>query len=128
LNTSFVRDPVEAALNVPARIGQHLAMLARQKLGELVHILLDQFPIFEHDACAALRIGRGPCRLGCLGGVDRLLESRGGAERQARLHFSMRRVPHVALAVAFGQGGAVDEMLDATHGWVLGWIFGLAPP
>ena len=73
-------------------------MLARQELGELVHIGFDQFLVPEHDARAALRIGRGPGRLGGLGGVDRLLESRGGAKGDARLHFTMRWVPDVALA------------------------------
>ena len=92
-------------------------MLARQQLGELVHIGFDQLLEAEHDARAPLRIGRGPGGLGGLGGVDRFLESRGGAERHAGLHFAMRRVPHVALAVPVGKGGAVDEMLDAAHGW-----------
>src|SRR3546814_1222655 len=61
-------DDVEPALDVAARVGDHLAMLGRQHLRELVHMGFDEALEFEHHARAALRVGRGPRGLRRLGG------------------------------------------------------------
>ena len=74
----------------------------------------DQPLELEHDAGAALRVGRGPGRLGGLGGVDRALELGGGAERDLRLHLALVGVEDVAAARAVGRiAVAADEMVDA---------------
>ena len=73
-------DHFEPALDVALGVGDDLAVLARQQLGELVHVRFDQLLELEHDPGAALRVGRGPGRLRGAGGVDRALEVGGGAE------------------------------------------------
>ena len=70
----------------------------------------------EHHPRAALRVGRGPRRLGGERGVDRAVEFGGAAEPDARLDHAVRRVPHIAMARRRGDAGAVDEMVDAAHG------------
>src|SRR3546814_9365307 len=49
-------DDVEPALDVAARVGDHLAMLGGQHLRELIHIGFDEALEFEHHARAALRV------------------------------------------------------------------------
>ena len=48
-------DDFEAALDVALGIGDDLAVLGRQQLRQLVHVLFDQRLELEHDAGAALR-------------------------------------------------------------------------
>ncbi len=60
-------DDLEPALNVAAGIGDDLAVLGAQELGQFLHVRFDQLAILEHDPRAALRIGGGPGRLGGLG-------------------------------------------------------------
>ena len=64
---------------------------------ELVHVRFDQRLEVEHDPGAALRVGRGPCRLGGLGGVHRALEVGRGAEPDPRLDGALVGVEDVAL-------------------------------
>ena len=64
-------DDFEAALDVALGVGNGLAVLARQQVGELVVVALDQFEELHHHAGAALRIGGGPLDLGGLGVLDR---------------------------------------------------------
>ena len=90
-------------------------MFGREQLGQLVHMGFDQLLILEHDPRPALRVGRGPGRLGGQRRIDRFLQGRGGAKPDLRLDFAMRRVPHVAVALCVGDAAAVDEMFDAAH-------------
>ncbi len=93
-------------------------MLGAQQVRELVHVRFDQLLIFEHDPRAALRIGRGPGRLGGLGGVDRFLQVGRGAEADIGLDLALVGVEHVALSLARGEAGTGDEMVDAAkHGY-----------
>jgi hypothetical protein len=75
-------------------------MFGREHVGELVHVGFDQFLELEHDAAPALRVGRGPGRLGGLCCVHRALEVGRGAETDLRLHLALVRVEDVAAAVA----------------------------
>src|SRR3546814_8993497 len=52
-------DDFQAALDVALRVGQHLAMFGGEQQGQFVHILFDQLLEAEHDAGAALGVGRG---------------------------------------------------------------------
>jgi hypothetical protein len=100
-------------------------VLAREELRELVHVRFDQFAVFEHDARAALRVRRGPCRLRGLGGIDRLLQFLGRAELDLRLHFAAVGVEDVAGAAAGAVGFAGDEMIDVTQHAFPSWVSSL---
>ena len=96
------------------------------RCGERVHVLLDQLLELEHDAGAALRVGRGPGGLGGLGGIDRLLEVGGGAEADLGLDLALVGVEHVALPLARSEGGTADEMVDAAkHGYASSIVRGI---
>src|SRR5271168_2739710 len=56
-------DDVDTALNVSTRVWQRLAVLARQHLGELVEMLVDQLDKPHHHPGPALRIERRPLLL-----------------------------------------------------------------
>ena len=58
----------------------------------------DQLLEVEHDAGAALRVGRGPGGLRGIGGVDRLLQVGGGAEADPGLDLALVGVEDVAFA------------------------------
>ena len=53
-------DHLDAALNVALGVGDRLAMLARQNVGEFVVVFRDQIEKLHQDAGAALRIDRRP--------------------------------------------------------------------
>jgi hypothetical protein len=63
-------DDFEAAHDVALGVGDDLAVLGRQQLGQLVHVGVEQAHEVEHHPRPALRIGRGPGRLGGLGVGD----------------------------------------------------------
>ena len=63
-------DHLQAPLDVALGVGDHLAVLGRQQGGQLLHPRLDQALIGEHHPRPALRIDRGPGRLGGQGGLD----------------------------------------------------------
>ena len=110
-------DHLEPALDVALGVGDDLAVLGREQLGELVHVRFDQLLELEHDAGAALRVGRRPAGLGGIGGVDRLLQVGGGAEADPGLDRALVGVEDVRFAVAGGIARAADEMVDFTqHG------------
>ena len=69
-------DDLEPALHVAPGVGENLAVLGGQQLGELVHVGFDELLVIEHDPGALLRVGRRPGRLRRLGGVDRALRGR----------------------------------------------------
>jgi acyl-CoA reductase-like NAD-dependent aldehyde dehydrogenase len=110
-------DHLQAALDVALRVGDDLAVLAREHLGHLVHIGFDEPLEVEHDAGAALRIDQRP---GLLGperrGHGQVYLARAG-ERHTGLHLADVGVEDVAVATAgAGDRSAVDEVGDVTHG------------
>jgi hypothetical protein len=110
-------DHLEAALNVALGIGDGLAVLGGEELGERIVLLLHQFQELEQHARAALRIGRGPGRLRRLGIGDGLLHLRFGREGDLGLDLAGIRVEHVAAAAGRSRHGlAADEMADVAHG------------
>ena len=87
-NTASKLDHFKPALHIALRILDNLAMLGRQKLGERLHIRLDQLLIFEHDPSALLRIGRRPFGLHLFGCRHRLLKQSGIPQSNLGLHFA----------------------------------------
>ena len=59
---------LQAALHVAAGVGQGLSMLAAQRLGQPVHVAIEQPDELHQNARAPLRIRRRPSRLGFGGG------------------------------------------------------------
>ncbi len=114
-------DHLEPALDVALGVGDDLAVLGRQDLRELIHVALDQFLELEHDAGAALRVGRGPFRLGGAGGVHRALEVGGAAEADAGLDLALVGVEHVARTLSGRIAFAGDEMVDVTQHVEASW-------
>ena len=95
----------------------HLAVLGGEQVGEFVHVLFDQVAELEHDARAALRVGRRPGGLCVLRRIDRLLEIGSCAEADIGLHLALVGIEHLALTLAGSEGGTADEMIDAAkHG------------
>ncbi len=64
-------DHFDAALDVALGVGDRLAMLARQNVGELVVVLGDEIEKLHQNASAALRVDRCPAKLRSLGVLDR---------------------------------------------------------
>src|SRR4029079_11150107 len=112
-DSAAIFDHLEPALDVPLGVGDDLPVLARQQVSQVVHVLFDEFLELEHDPRPALRVGRGPGRLGGLGGIDGFLEVGGTAEADLRLHLALVVVEDVALAFARSEAGTADEMIDA---------------
>ena len=56
-------DDLDTALDVAAGVGQRLAVLERQQLGELVDVLVDQLDEPHQHPGPALRVPRGPVLL-----------------------------------------------------------------
>ena len=88
-------DHLDAALNVALGVGDRLAVLARQRLGHLVVVLGDEVDEFHQHAGAALRIDRGPGRLGGLGVLDRGANLGLGGERDMGAHRPVHRLEDV---------------------------------
>ena len=90
----------------PLRIGNGLAMLARQQCGQRVHVAIDQFDEFHQHAGAALRIGRGPGGLGrrAHSPPPRALPRRG--QRHARNDFA----GHGLIGVGEAAGRSLDVL------------------
>jgi hypothetical protein len=63
-------DDLEPALDVALGVGDHLAMLGRQQVRELVHVRFDQRLEVEHHARAALRVGHARLHGAGIGIVD----------------------------------------------------------
>jgi hypothetical protein len=112
-------DHLEAALDVAAGVGDHLAMLGGEEEGEILHVLFDQLLELEHHSGAALRVGRDPAGKRLAGGGDGPLEIGAAAETHPGLDAPIVGVEDVALALAGRIGAAADEMIDVTHGVVL---------
>jgi 1-acyl-sn-glycerol-3-phosphate acyltransferase len=89
-------DDLKAALDVALGVGDDLAVLGREQLGQLVHIGLDQALELEHHPRAALGIGRGPAVEGGLGGLDRAIHLGDRGQLDPRLNLAGVGVEHVA--------------------------------
>ena len=74
-------DHFEAALDVALGVGDGLAVLARQEVGQRIIVALHQVEELHQHAHAPLRIGRGPGRLRRLGVLDGLAQIGLAAQR-----------------------------------------------
>ena len=107
---------LEPALDVAARVGQGLAVLGGQELGEAVVFLLHQLEKLEHHTGAPLRIGCRPGRLRGLRIGDGMLDLGMLGQRHFGLHLAGVGIEDVAEA----SGGpfyrlAADEVADLAH-------------
>src|SRR5262245_36244851 len=110
---------LEAALNVAGRIGDGLAVLAREEGRKLFLVPVEESHEIQKDAGAHLRVAGGPLRLGCggigHGGRDLVARSKG----DAGLNLAGVGVVDIAEATApAGDALAADEMpqfLDHDH-------------
>ena len=106
-------DHFEAALDVALGVGNGLAVLARQQVGELVVIALGEFEEFHHHARAALRIGGGPLDLRGLGVLDRGANFGLGRQRHLGLDVAGHRLENVGRPARRALDlFAADEMSD----------------
>ena len=109
---------LEAADHVALGVGQGLAVLARQRLGQLVHVAVQQLDELHHHPRAALRVGGGPVRPGRAAAPATAASSsaalasgtRACTSPVAGLKTSAKR-PDVP-----GDALAVDEMRELLHG------------
>ena len=97
---------LQPADHVALGVGDGLAMLAAQGLGQLVHVAVQELHELHQHARAALRVHRGPGGLGGLGGLHRGVDLLGGGERRLGLHLARRGVHHVREA----PGGSLDVL------------------
>ena len=93
-------DDLDAALDVAARVGEGLAVLEGQQLGEFVDVLVDQLDELHHHAGAPLRVPRRPLLLRLDRDRDRGVDVGGRGHRHLRLHLAGVGVVDV--------GGALD--------------------
>jgi len=107
----------EPALDVALGVGDGLAVLGGQQLGEAVEFLLHELEELEQGARAPLRVGRGPGRLRRLRIGDGLLHLRFVGEADLGLHLAGIGVEYVAAAARRARDLlAADEMADFAHG------------
>ena len=100
----------------PLASGRVLPCSRRERLGELVHVAVEQLDELHHHPRAALRVGGGPARLRRLRALHRGGELGGGGERHARLHLAGRRVEDVGEAAGRARHAlAVDEVAEVLH-------------
>ena len=112
-NAAGELDDFEAALDVALGVGNGLAVLARQKVGELVVIALRQFEELHHHARAALRIGVGPLDLGVPGVLDGGANLGLGGQRHLGLDVAGHRLENVGRPPGRALDlFAADEMSD----------------
>ncbi len=111
-------DHLEAALDVALGVGERLAVLGREQLGERLHLLLRQVEELEHHARAALRIGGGPGRAARPAALAMAACDLGLAgERDLGLDLAGIGIEHVAETAGCPcDRFAADEMADVAHG------------
>jgi hypothetical protein len=115
-NTAGKLDNIQAALNIAARIGEGLAVFARQQFRQVVELALRQFEEAEQNASAALRVGGGPSRLRCRGHGDRLLDLGALSESNFGLRLSGIGIEHVGAAAGLASNRpSANEMADLPH-------------
>ena len=109
-------DHFDAALDVAPGVGDRLAVLARQRVGELVVVPGDEVEEFHQDAGAALRVHRRPGRLRGRGVFDRLAHFSLAGERHMRAHRAVHRLENFGRPSGFaGDMFAADEMAILDH-------------
>ena len=89
---------LEAALDVALGVGDGLAVLAGEAVGELVVVAVGELEELHQHAGAALRVGRGPGRLRGLGVLDGGGHLGLGGERNLGAHLAGHRLEDVAEA------------------------------
>ena len=105
------------ALDVALGVGDGLAVLAGEAVGELVVVARDELEEFHQHAGAALRVGGGPGRLRGLGVGDGCGHLGLGCKRNLGAHLAGHRLEHVARAPARSLDRlAADEMSVLDHG------------
>ena len=115
-NSAGELDHFEPALNIALGIGDGLAVLGGEKLGQVVELLLHQLEELEENAGATLRVGCSPRRLSRLGIGDRLLDLRLAGESDLGLNLAGIGVENVAAAAGCSRHVlAADEMTDLAH-------------
>ena len=91
-------DHFQPALDIALGIRDRLAMFRRQRLGQLVHVAVQQADEFHHHPRAALRVRRAPFHLRLCGirrgGIQLCL----GCQRDPRLHLARGGVEDVGKA------------------------------
>ena len=109
-------DHLDAALNVALGVGDRLAVLARQHVGELVIVLGDEIEELHQHACAALRIDRRPAKLRLFGVLDGGAHLSLGGERHIGAHRAVHRLEDVRGPTRLaGDLLAADEMPVFDH-------------
>ena len=96
------------------RLGERLALLARQQQREVVHVLVQQVVPAAQHVCALLRGLRAPGGLRGLGGLDRAPRLGGAAARHLGEQLARRGVQHLERVARVGVDPvAVDVGLRA---------------
>ena len=109
-------DHLDAALNVAPGVSDRLAVLARQRLRHLIIVLGDQIEELHQNACAALRIDRGPAKLRLFGVLDGGAHLSLGGERHLGAHRAVHRLENVRGPTRLaGDLLAADEMPVFDH-------------
>ncbi len=89
---------LKATLNVAFRVWDRLAVLTRERFGQLVHVTVQQANIRHQNACTALWVCCSPSNL-CLGGDrDGVRHLLGACEGNLGLNFACRRIVDVCEA------------------------------
>ena len=110
-------DHLDAALDVALGVGDRLAVLARQRVGELVIVFGDEVEELHQDAGAALRVDRRPGALSRFGVLDRGADLGLGGERDMGAHRAVHRLEDVGGPPRLaGDMLAADEMPILDHG------------
>src|ERR1700744_5023189 len=106
-------DHLDTALNITLRISQRLTVLARQQLGQLVDMLVDQLDKTHHHPRPALRIERPPLLLRPRRRGHRALALSLAAHRSQPLPLAGIRIKHLSSAGRLPSGSlAINEMRD----------------
>jgi hypothetical protein len=112
-------DHFEAALDVALGVGNGLAVLARQEIGELVVVALRQFKELHHHPRPALRIGCTPFGLRGFGILDRGAKLGLGGERHLGLDVAGHRLEDVSKPPGSALDlTAADKMSDCAHAFL----------
>ena len=118
-NADSELDDLKAALNVALGVGNGLAVLARQNVGELVVVALRQFEELHHHARPALRIGCDPLWLSSAGILDGCAQLRLGGERDLGLDVAGHRLENISKPAGGARNlTAANEMPDLTHAFL----------
>ena len=107
-------DNLQPALDIALAVGNHLAMLGREQVRQLVHMLFDQRLEIKHHPRPALRVHRGPCRLCRLRSRNRLVQHCLVAQSHSPLHAAIIRVHDIA-EPRCRRRTAHQEMIYLTH-------------